>query len=109
METDEIEMPFFDHLTSHANFSPKHQEATPLFQSDQFTVMLIGFEPGQRIPEHPGPAGAFYVVNGEGWISVDGERREVRTGTLVIATRDARRSAEAKSRLTLLVSRGEVL
>jgi quercetin dioxygenase-like cupin family protein len=107
MERDESDMPFFDHLISHVNYSPNHQEATPLFQSDQFTVMLIGFEPGQSVPEHPGPAGAFYVVNGEGWITVDGEQREVRTGTLVIAPRNARRSVEAKSRLTLLVSRGE--
>ena len=102
-------MPFFDHLVSHANFSQKDREAVPLFQSDQLTVMLIGFEPGQSIPEHPGPTGAFYVIDGQGWISVDGERKEVQSGSLVIAPHNAPRSVEAKSRLTLLVSRGDTL
>jgi len=97
---------FFDHLVSHTRFSSDHQVATPLFQSDPLTVMLIGFEPGQSITEHPGPAGAFYVVDGHGWISINGERREVRAGTVAIVPQGAQRSIQAQTRLTLLVSRG---
>lgn len=70
--------------------------------------MLIGFEPEQSIPGHPGPAGAFYVIDGQGWISINGERREVKPGHLVIASQDVRRGIEARTRLTLLVSRGKV-
>ncbi len=101
-------MPFFNHLINHASYSPQDRVATPLFESQSLTVMLIGFEPGQSIPDHPGPAGAFYVIAGQGWISVDEERQEVNTGMVVIAPRGARRSIQAETRLTLLVSRGEV-
>lgn len=100
-------MPFFNHLTNHAHFSSEHQVVTSLFQSDSLTVMLLGFEPGQSIPEHPGPTGSFYVVDGEGWISIDGERREVQPGMVAIAPQGAKRSIQAKSRLILLVSRDE--
>ena len=100
-------MPFFNHLISHANYSSEQRVATHLFQSDPLTVILIGFEPGQSVPEHPGPAGAFYVVDGEGWISIDGERQEIRAGAVAIAPQGARRGIEAQTRLTLLVSRGE--
>jgi quercetin dioxygenase-like cupin family protein len=102
-------MPFFDHLISHTEFSPEHQIATPLFQSDPLTVMLIGFEPGQSIPEHPGPAGAFYVVEGQGWMTIEGERQAVRAGMVAVAPQGAQRGIEARTRLTLLVSRGEAL
>lgn len=101
-------MPFFNHLISHTDFSTRHHVAKPLFQSEPLTVMLIGFEPGQHIPEHPGPAGAFYVVDGQGWISVDKEHQAVQTGMVVIAPKDARRSIKAKTRMTLLVCRGEL-
>jgi quercetin dioxygenase-like cupin family protein len=100
-------VPFYNHLVSHTQFSPEHHVATPLFQSGPLTVMLIGFEPGQQIAEHPGPAGSFYVVDGEGWISVDGDRQAVRPGMVAVVPGEARRSIEAKTRLTLLVSRGE--
>lgn len=102
-------MPFFNHLISHASYSPQDHVATPLFESQSLTVMLIGFEPGQSVPDHPGPAGAFYVIDGQGWISVEGERQEVNSGMLVIAPHGARRSIQAETRLTLLVSRGETL
>lgn len=100
-------MPFFNHLISHTSFSAEQQVATPLFQSDPLTVMLIGFEPGQSVPEHPGPAGAFYVVDGQGWISIDGERQEVWPGMVAIAPEGADRGIEAQTRLTILVSRGK--
>ena len=100
-------MPFFSHLASHASYSSEHQVATHLFQSDPLTVMIIGFEPGQSVPEHPGPAATFYVVDGQGWISIDGERQEIRPGMVAIAPQGVQRGIEAQTRLTLLVSRGE--
>ena len=100
-------MPFFDHLLSHTNFSAQDKVATPLFESDPLTVMLVGFEPGQSIPEHAGPAGAFYVLDGQGWISIAGERQEVRPGMVAIAPEGAGRSIEAKTRMTILASRGK--
>jgi len=100
-------VPFFSHLFSHTSFSPEHQVATSLYESDALTLMLLGFEPGQCIPEHAGPVGAFYVVEGQGWISIDGERQEVGPGTVAVAPENARRGIEAKTRLALLVSRGK--
>ena len=101
-------MPFFSHLVSHANYSSEQHVATHLFQSDPLTVALVGFEPGQSVPEHPGPAGAFYVIDGQGWMSIDGERQEIQSGMVAIVPQGASRGIEAQTRLTLLVSRGEV-
>jgi quercetin dioxygenase-like cupin family protein len=99
-------VPFFDHLISHTSFSAAHKVATPLFESDPLTVMLVGFEPGQSVPEHAGPAGAFYVLDGRGWISIAGERQVVRPGMVAIAPEGADRSIEAETRMTILASRG---
>jgi len=101
-------MPFYDHLVSHTQFSTDHHVATPLFQSDDLTVMLIGFEPGQSIAEHPGPAGTFYVVDGQGWMSINGEQQAIGRGAVAIVPQGARRSIAAQTRLTLLVSRGRL-
>ena len=101
-------MPFSSHLVSHTQFSADHHVATPLFQSDDLTVMLIGFEADQNIPEHPGPAGTFYVVDGQGWMSIDGERQALRPGTVAIAPQGAKRGITAETRMTLLVSRGRL-
>ena len=70
--------------------------------SPKLKVPLICMEPGQMIPTHPSGAGIFYVLEGSAIFTVAGEKKEVKSGSVVIAPHGAERGIEAKERLAVV-------
>jgi quercetin dioxygenase-like cupin family protein len=82
-----------------AQDGPKPQK---LLETTTFRAVLVGLEAGQRIPPHPAPASAYYVLEGTGWMIVDGERLAMRPGTIISMPDGAVRGVEAETRLAFL-------
>lgn len=82
-----------------ADDGPKPQK---LLETSTFRAVLVGLEPGQRIPPHPAPASAYYILDGTGWMIVDGERLAIRPGATVVVPDGAVRGVEAETRLAFL-------
>ncbi len=73
-----------------------------LYVSPKLKVPLICMEPGQVIPVHPSGTGIFYVLEGSAIFTVAGEKKEAKTGSVVIAPHGAERGIEAKERLVVI-------
>ncbi|MEO6886995.1 MAG: cupin domain-containing protein, partial [Jatrophihabitantaceae bacterium] len=55
-----------------------------LHQSSELKVVLVGLEPGQALPPHPGPAASFHILDGDGVVAVDDEQIAVSAGATVV-------------------------
>jgi quercetin dioxygenase-like cupin family protein len=82
-----------------AEDGPKPQK---LLETATFRAVLVGLEPGQRIPPHPAPASAYYILEGTGWMIVDDERLAIRPGAIVVVSDGAVRGVAAETRLAFL-------
>ena len=87
-------------------FSADGPKPKVLLESPHFKVVLVGLEPGQKIPVHPAPAAVYHVLDGSGWITVAGERVAIEPGALVVVAEGAPRGFEARTRLVFMGSRG---
>ncbi|QGA54073.1 DUF2249 domain-containing protein [Sulfolobus sp. E5-1-F] len=68
----------------------------PVLRKDEYGVILVFFKPGQYIPIHaPDSDLIFYVLQGQGKVSVDNKEYEVREGSIVIVPRGIKRGVKA--------------
>lgn len=76
-----------------------------LVEENGFRALIVGLEPGARIPPHPEGVGMYHFVEGSGWMIVDEERLRVQPGATVIAPAGSTRGVEAETRLAFVASR----
>ncbi|AAK42008.1 DUF2249 domain-containing protein [Saccharolobus solfataricus] len=68
----------------------------PVLRKDEYGVILVFFKPGQYIPIHaPDSDLIFYVLQGQGKVSVDNREYEVHEGSIVIVPRGIKRGVKA--------------
>lgn len=80
-------------------------QPTILMSDEKITLILAGLAPGGRIPEHPEAASVYHFLEGDGWMTVDGERLRVATGTTIVLPAGSVRGLEAETRLAFLATR----
>lgn len=80
---------------------------TLLHESAELKVVLVGLQPGQALPPHPGPAASFHFLDGDGVIVVDDELIAVTAGATVVVPPGAMRSVRASTALVFLGSLGD--
>lgn len=78
-----------------------------LHESAELKVVLVGLEPGQALPPHPGPAASFHILDGAGVVVVDDEQISVSAGATVVVPPGALRSVRALTRLAFLGNLGD--
>lgn len=89
----------------HVVYAAGGPQPTICYNDDKVKTLLVGLEPGQRIPEHPESAAVYHFLDGDGCMTVDGQPYEVRPGTTIIMGDGAARGLEAYSRLAFLAVR----
>ena len=95
--------PAWDEIVTYGEDGPGKQV---LSQSDTLKYVLVGLGAGQRIPPHPASTTVFHVLEGNGWIIVDGERTPIKARETIVVPADIPRGLEADTRMTLLVTHG---
>ena len=73
-----------------------------LVENERIKSVLVGLEPGQKLPPHPAPDGIYQFLEGTGWMMVDDQQLRVQPGTIVIVPDGAKRGIEAETRLAFL-------
>lgn len=86
-------------------YSAEQPQPQILMADDHVKVLIAGLEPGQRIPEHPEAAAMYHILDGSGWMTVDGKRWPVRAGATVVMPAGTVRGMEAETRLAFLATR----
>ncbi len=76
-----------------------------LLADDKVKILMAGLAPGQQIPEHPEAESMYYFLEGNGWMTVDGERIPVSAGASIVMPEGAVRGMEAETRLSFLAVR----
>ncbi len=87
-------------------YSKESPQPCVLIENEKMKVVLVGLEPGQKLPPHPAPVGVYHFLEGKGWMIVDGERYTVSAGVIVVAPEGAKRGVEAETRLAFIGVRG---
>lgn len=88
-------------------YSPDGPQPRVWLETASLKAVLVGLEPGQKLPPHPAPAGVYHFLYGAGWMEVDGERLPVQAGATVTVPDGARRGVEAATRLAFLGVRAQ--
>jgi len=83
-------------------FSPNGPQPFVLVENERIKAVLVGLEPGQKLPPHPGPDGVYQFLDGAGWMTVDDERLRVQAGSIVVVPPGAKRGIEAETRLAFV-------
>lgn len=76
-----------------------------LEENDLFKVILAGLKEGQSIPVHPELGSVYYILQGSGWMTVDGERFAIEEGSIITMGNGAKRGMEAITPLAFLAVR----
>lgn len=84
-------------------FNNEHFVPNILFASPKLKMPLICMEPGQEIPPHGGPSvGIFYVKEGKGIFSLDGQQLEMEEGMVFVAPEGSSRGMKCIERMVVL-------
>jgi len=102
MMDDSIYFPDWRGLVRYSTDGP---EMTILNEGRAHKALLAGLEAGGRIPQHPERLGLYHVLDGTGFMTVDGERYPLTAGVTVIAPEGSARGFEAETRLAFIAVR----
>ena len=83
-------------------FSPEGPQPYVLVENAKLKSVLVGLEPGQKLPPHPAADGVYQFLQGTGWMIVDDERLHVQAGAVIVVPDGAKRGIEAETRLVFL-------
>ncbi|MFO8191443.1 MAG: cupin domain-containing protein [Bacillota bacterium] len=84
-------------------FDPQSHVKKELKVTENFKMLTICFEPGQAVPPCiMERSTAFYIVEGEGFISAGGEEAAISAGDLSFIESGQERQIRAKTRLVVL-------
>jgi quercetin dioxygenase-like cupin family protein len=83
-------------------FSPEGPQPQPLVATSKLKSVLVGLEPGQKVPVHPAPTAVYHFLDGSGWMIVNENRLPVQAGATVVVPEGARRGVEAETQLSFL-------
>jgi quercetin dioxygenase-like cupin family protein len=86
-------------------FSAEGPQPHVLLDDERLKVVVAGLLPGQLIPPHPESLGVFHILEGNGWMSVAGERLTIEAGATVIVPDGVARGLEAQTQLVFMVTR----
>lgn len=75
-----------------------------LYSSDRFRVVFLCLEAGQEVPHHASGDASFYVVGGQGIITLGQEEHPVAAGDLIVCPGGLSHSVKGVEKLALLVS-----
>ncbi len=99
MSVKELLYPSWKDVAVFSHQGPRPQK---LLETDILVVVIVGLEAGQKIEPHNAPASVFHILEGSGWMIVNGERLRVTQGATVIVPDGGSRGVEAETRMVFL-------
>ncbi|MBK8989918.1 MAG: cupin domain-containing protein [Chloroflexi bacterium] len=86
-------------------YAAEGPQPQPLMADEKVKIIVAGLEPGQNIPPHAESAAMYHILEGSGWMLVDGERLPLTQGATVVMPAGTVRGIEAETRLAFLATR----
>ena len=76
-----------------------------LMANEKVKALMAGLAPGAKIPEHAEAQALYHILEGTGWMTVDGERLPVSAGATIVMPEGAVRGLEAETQLAFIAVR----
>jgi quercetin dioxygenase-like cupin family protein len=89
-----------------AVFSEEGPKPQFLIDTPVFKALVVGLEPGQQIPLHPGEAAMYHFLEGSGLMTVGEETFAIQPGVTIITPNGVQRGMNAKTRVIFLGAKG---
>lgn len=86
-------------------FSENGPQPQILEENSLFKVIVAGIKPGQCIPVHPELGAVYYILQGNGWMTVEEDRFPIEAGVVISMGNGAARGIEAETPLAFLAVR----
>ncbi|MDH5607606.1 MAG: hypothetical protein OEY93_12060 [Anaerolineae bacterium] len=86
-------------------YSPTGPQPFVLYEDVHLKVVVAGLVAGQKIPPHPAGQAVYHFLEGNGWMTVNDERFNIKAGATVITKADDSRGIEADSDLAFFASK----
>jgi len=86
-------------------FSAGGPQPQVLHEDASVKVVVVGLEPGGRIPVHAGGAGVYHFLEGTGQMAVSDEVFAVQAGATLVIPDGATRGLRAQTRLAFIAVR----
>jgi quercetin dioxygenase-like cupin family protein len=96
---------FFPNWRDKVIFSAPGPQPQVLVEDGPVKVVVVGLEPGGRIPIHPGDFGVYHFLEGAGQMHVGEAAFDVQAGSTVIVPAGASRGMNATTRLAFIAVR----
>ena len=87
---------YFADTKSKAVFSAEGPKPQFLIDTPDFKALVVGLQPGQQIPLHPGEAAMYHFLEGAGLMTVGEDTFAIQPGVTVIAPSGAPRMRKAR-------------
>lgn len=97
---------FFSDTRSEAVFAADGPKPRFLLDAPGLKALVVGLEPGGRIPLHADGAALYHFLEGEGLMTVGDETFAVKPGVTVVVPDGERRGLNARTRVVFLGSKG---
>ena len=96
---------FFPNWRDKVIFSAPGPQPQVLHEDAQVKVVVVGLEPGGRIPIHAGGAGVYHFLEGTWQMAVDDQTFAVQAGATLVIPDGAARGLTAQTRLAFIAVR----
>jgi quercetin dioxygenase-like cupin family protein len=96
---------FFPNWRDKVIFSAPGPQPQVLVEDGPVKVVVVGLEPGGRIPVHPGDFGVYHFLEGAGQMAVENETFAVQAGATVVIPAGAPRGMTAQTRIAFIAVR----
>lgn len=98
---------FYPNTEAQAVFGQTGPQPQFLLDSTHFTVVLVGLEAGQKIPEHAEAMAMYHFLEGKGTMKVNEQTYPIVPGTTLIALPGTNRGIQAETRLVFLAAKSQ--
>ena len=76
------------------------------FYTPTLKTLVVGLDPGQQIPLHPGEAALYHFLEGSGLMTVGDQTFAIQPGVTIIVPNGPVRGMNAKTRVLFLGAKG---
>jgi quercetin dioxygenase-like cupin family protein len=103
---DTISDIYFAETKTKAVFASDGPKPQFLIDTPAFKALVVGLEPGQQIPLHPGEAAMYHFLEGTGLMTVGKLTFAINPGVTIIVPEGIARGMNAKTRVVFLGAKG---
>ena len=97
---------YFPETKTKAVFSSDGPKPQFLIETPAFKTLVVGLEPGQQIPLHPGEMAMYHFLEGTGLMTVGEQTFAINPGVTIIVPEGVVRGMNAKTRVIFLGAKG---